>query len=82
MTFDWSEPGKVKIGMTDYVSSMVDDFSVPLKPTDTAPNPAAENLFAPGTSDKLDKVRAKEFHTFGYLRANEPDLTFTPRLQP
>ena len=45
MTFDWSEPGKVKIGMTDYVSSMLDDFSIHMKPEDTAPTPAAENSF-------------------------------------
>ena len=64
MTFDWSKPGKVVIGMTDYVASMVDDFSVPFKPADTAPTPAADNLFVPGTSNKLDPVRAKEFHTF------------------
>ena len=53
MTFDWSKPGKVAIGMTDYVASMVDDFSVPIKPTDTAPTPAADNLFVPGTHNVL-----------------------------
>jgi len=64
MNFDFTEPGKVKIGMLDYVSSMVDDFSVHIGPNDTAPNPAAQDLFAEGTNAKLDKARAKEFHTF------------------
>ena len=64
MTFDWSKPGTVEVGMTDYVSNMLDDFSIHMKPEDTAPTPAAENLFAKGTGAKLDKERAKEFHTF------------------
>ena len=46
MTFDFSEKGKVKIDMIDYMSSMVDDFSVDFKPGDTAPTPAAPDLFA------------------------------------
>ena len=31
MTFDFSEPGKVKIDMIDYMKSMIEDFSVELK---------------------------------------------------
>ena len=64
MTFDFSEKGKVKIDMIDYMCGMVDDFSTKFKPTDTAPNPAAEDLFAEGTGPKLDKEQANEFHTF------------------
>ena len=64
MTFDFSEPGKVKVDMIDYMCAMVDDFSTKFKPTDTAPNPAAEDLFALGNGPKLEKEQAEEFHTF------------------
>ena len=37
MTLDFSDPGKVSINMTDYVASMVDDFSLKLGKSDTAP---------------------------------------------
>ena len=50
--------------LIDYITSMVDDFSIKLGPTDVAPNPAAENLFSEGTSEKLSKEQAEEFHTF------------------
>ena len=64
MRFDFSEPGKVKVDMIDYVKEMLDDFSENFKPTDSAPSPAAEDLFAAGNSKKLDTERANEFHTF------------------
>jgi hypothetical protein len=64
MTFDFSEKGKVKIDMIDYMESMVDDFSVKFRPSDVVANPAADNLFEKGTSDPLDKDRANEYHTF------------------
>ena len=64
MTFDWSEPGKVKIDMIDYMKSMVEEFPEKLQPSDTAPTPAAENLFAEGTCPSLDAKQAKDFHTF------------------
>jgi hypothetical protein len=62
MTFDFSEEGKVKIDMIDYINSMVDDF--PVKIEGTAPTPAAEDLFAEGSSEKLIKHDAENFHTF------------------
>ena len=34
MTFDFSEPGKLKLDMIDYMKAMVDDFSINFKPTD------------------------------------------------
>ena len=37
MTLDFSDPGKVSINMTDYVASMVDDFSVKLEKNLTLP---------------------------------------------
>jgi Reverse transcriptase (RNA-dependent DNA polymerase) len=63
MTFDFSEPGKVSVGMTDYVASMVEDFSVKLGKSDTAPTPAADDLMSGSTGAVLDKARAEEFHT-------------------
>ena len=47
MNFDFSDKGKVKIDMIDYVKAMLDEFPVELKDDDTAPTPAPENLFAP-----------------------------------
>ena len=41
MTFDYSEKGKVKIDMVDYMAS-IDDVSSELKPTGTAETPAAD----------------------------------------
>lgn len=64
MPFDFSEKGKVKIDMIDYMEAMVDDLSTVFKPSDTAPTPAAPDLFAQGESEELDTKRAEEFHTF------------------
>lgn len=64
MTLDYSEKGKVKIGMTDYIASMVDEFSIKYGPSDIASTPAAEDLFAVGESELLEKEKAEEFHTF------------------
>ena len=63
MKFDFSEPGKVKIDMIDYITSMVEDGPIELGPDDTAPTPAAEDLFAEGTGEKLGKERKEKFHT-------------------
>jgi len=63
MKFDFTEKGKVKIDMVDYMSSMVDDFSTKLSPTDVAPTPAGEDLFSEGKGPKLDRQRTEEFHT-------------------
>ena len=50
--------------MIDYMSAMVDDFSIKFDKNDTAVTPAAADLFAEGTSEKLNKEQAEEFHTF------------------
>jgi hypothetical protein len=63
MTFDFSKPGKVVVDMLDYMNAMVDDFSVKFKPEDIATSPAAEDLFAKGTSANLKKQEAEEYHT-------------------
>ncbi len=64
MVFDFSQDGKVIVDMSNYIEAMVDDFPVKLKPTDVAPTPAAEDLFAEGTGEKLSKEEAEQFHTF------------------
>ena len=67
MTFDFSQDGKVIIDMVDYMESMVDEFSVPFKPTHTAhtsSNPADDDLFSVGESPEINNKKAKEFHTF------------------
>ena len=64
MIFDFSEPGKVIIGMTDYMNAMVDDFPIDFKPSDTATTPAASDLFAKGDSSPLNKEQAEVYHTF------------------
>ena len=64
MNFDFSEKGKVKIDMIDYVKAMLDEFPVELKDDDTAPTPAPENLFAPSEGEDLDKSMAETYHTF------------------
>ena len=64
MTFDFSVKGKVMIDMIAYMEAMVDDFSTKFKPSDTAPSPAPENLFAEGEGEDLEKQRSEEYHTF------------------
>jgi hypothetical protein len=64
MTFDFPQKGKVIVDMIDYISAMVNDFPTKLKPTDIAPTPAAEDLFAQGKGENLEKETAENFHTF------------------
>jgi hypothetical protein len=64
MRFDFSEKGKVKIDMIDYVSSMLKDFPVQLRSADVSPTPAAENLWMVSDAALLGKTDAKTFHTF------------------
>ena len=63
MKFDFTEKGKVKIRMEEYVKNMIKDFPVELKDNDTAPTPAANNLFEKGKRKFLDKKRSEEYHT-------------------
>ena len=53
MTFDYSEKGKVKIGMVDYVTAMVEDFPIKLGPDDIEADPAPDKLFSKGNGPKL-----------------------------
>ena len=62
MTLDYSEPGAVKIDMTQYVENVIDEF--PEDVIATAKTPAAEHLFKIGESvEKLDEKKSEEFHT-------------------
>ena len=61
MNFDFSTKGKVRIDMKSYVADMIDSLSE--KITGTEKTAAAEDLFAEGNSEKLNKDRAEEFHT-------------------
>ena len=62
MLLDFSKKGEVKIDMTEYVSSMIDEFPQDLKGRVTTP--ANDNLFKVIPSKKLSSMRAEAFHTF------------------
>ena len=62
MTLKFLGGEKVVVSMTDYIERLVDEF--PVKITNTAPTPAAEDLFAEGKGAKLDPERAKTLHTW------------------
>jgi hypothetical protein len=62
MIFDYSEPGKVKISMVDYMEKMVDEFPFPIK--GKKQNPAPEDLYAVGDGEALDKKTQEIFHTW------------------
>ena len=62
MVFDFSEPGKVKIDMSDYVHGMIDDFPVDLG-NRMAPTPAANDLFEIDESEPVAKQEKETFHT-------------------
>ena len=62
MNLDYSIPGQVKVDMTKYVKSMIDEF--PEKFTRLVLTPATDKLFHVNDSPALDKERAEQFHTF------------------
>ena len=64
MVLDYSEQGKVKINMCDYVKEMLESFPVKFKPTDKALTPAAEDLFGQGKGESklLDAEGVENFH--------------------
>jgi hypothetical protein len=63
MELDFSEKGKVKIGMTEYVACMLEVFPEKFKSTDTAVTPASNGLFNEGQGKKLNEERADAYHT-------------------
>jgi len=79
MTLDFTQRGIVTVDMCDYVDKMIDQSTLQLGPGDTAPTPAAENLFHKGSGAKLPKNQAEEFHTLVYkalflCKRARPDL--------
>jgi hypothetical protein len=63
MEIDFSEKGKVKIGMTEYVESMLEVFPEKIKSTDTVVTPASDGLFNEGQGKRLNEERADAYHT-------------------
>lgn len=64
MVLDFSTPGEVKVDMTNYVKSMVEDFPEQLGQRQVSA-PWTENLFkVRANSPKLGKEKAEQFHTF------------------
>jgi hypothetical protein len=64
MELDFSEKGKVKIGMTEYVASMLEVLPEKLtKSTDTAVTPASNGRFNEGQGKKVNEERADAYHT-------------------
>ena len=51
--YDFSEPGKFKLDMIDYIQQMLDDFSVKFDEKDKVANPAAGDLFEIGNGEFL-----------------------------
>jgi hypothetical protein len=63
MTFDYTEKGKVKVGMTQYVQTMIDTFPENIG-NSTVDVPWSESLFKINhKSKKLDDERKSIFHT-------------------
>jgi hypothetical protein len=63
MELDISEKGKVKIGITEYVASMLEVFPEKLKSTDTVVTPASDGLFNEVQGNKLNEECADAYHT-------------------
>jgi hypothetical protein len=66
MTLDYSEKGKVKIKMIDYMEKMLVDIIALLDEMGgEAPTPAANHLFVVNNNQtKLDEQKAQFFHTY------------------
>jgi hypothetical protein len=63
LILDFSSPGMLKVDMTPYVKSMIEDF--PEKLSGNTKAPWSEKLFQVNTmAKKLGSERAKVFHTF------------------
>ena len=63
MMFDFSEKGKVQIGMEKYMEDMIEESPVKIKKEDKAPTPAADDAFNKDESELLDKEMREKFHT-------------------
>ena len=63
MEIDFSEKGKVKIGMTEYVERMLEVFPEKIKRTDTAVKPASDGFLKEGQGKKPSEKRADQNQT-------------------
>ena len=64
MTFDYTEKGKVKVDMSEYVTKMVSEFKEKYKLDHTAATPAGNDLFVQGAGEVLSGEQKDDFHTF------------------
>jgi len=82
MALDYTTPGILKIDMTEYVKSMVEEF--PQQVQGRNATPWTENLFKVDASSKqLGQERKENFHTFvmkGISCANEEEQISSKRL--
>ena len=63
-TIDFSNKGKVKLTMIDYVKKMIKDFSVNFKSLDTSLTPVSSTLFEVRNSKLLNKQATETYHMF------------------
>ena len=64
MTSDCSEPGKVKVDMSDGISKMADEFEEKCEMNKMSKTPAADHLFKINeTGEKSNEEMSNDFHT-------------------
>ena len=61
MLVDFTEKGKVKIDLVNYVESIIEDF--PVKISKISKTPAADNLLDIGTGKLFDKANSEIYNT-------------------
>ena len=64
MNFDFSEPGKVKIDMIEYLTKMLDSFPIDFAEMKPVASAAPADLFQLGTSELLSSDLAEVYHTY------------------
>jgi hypothetical protein len=84
MELDFSEKGKVKIGTTKYVASMLEVFPEKLKSTDTAVTPASDGLFNEGQGRSMKNVQMHitQWLQKHYFYVSVRDQTYSLRQRP
>jgi hypothetical protein len=76
---DYSEKGKVKIKMLDYVDKMLADL--PAEMDGEAPSPAANQLLTVNDDQiKMNEKKAQFLHTYVAICASEQDRTYKRQL--
>ena len=54
MALDYSEKGKIIVGMSDYIKDMLEEFPTKFKDKEKVATPAADHLFKAGKGRRLD----------------------------